>query len=86
MTTCTAHWDDAIAAPRPILPVLGRVAMTLKTMWSRRNTQIILSDLDDHQLRDIGVDPRMVLRGSAHTSGWMIKAQARMPAPVFLGH
>ena len=86
MTTRTAHWDDAIAAPRPILPVLGGVAMTLKKMWSRRNTQIILSDLDDYQLRDIGVEPHMVHRGTAHTAGWMIKAQARMPAPVFLGH
>ena len=86
MTTHTAHWDDAIAAPRPILSILGEVAITLKTMWSRRRTQIILSDLDDHMLRDIGVDPRMVHRGAAHTSGWMIKAQARMPAPVFLGH
>ena len=86
MTTRTAHWDDAIAAPRPILPVLGRVAKTLMTRWSKRQTQIILSDLDDHMLRDIGVDPHNVRRGAAHTAGWMIKAQARMPAPVFLGH
>ena len=84
MTAYTAHWDDAIAAPRPTRSVLGQGATALSHAFSRRRTRMILSDLDDHILDDIGLDPRTV-RPAAQTSGWIVAATARMPSMVFLG-
>jgi hypothetical protein len=85
MTTYAANWDDAIAASRPTRSVFERTVAALKSAWARRNTSRILSDLDDHMLYDIGVDPRD-FRTSRPTAGWLVRAQARMPGVVFLGH
>jgi uncharacterized protein YjiS (DUF1127 family) len=86
MTTHAAHWDDAFAGPRPARPVLGGMAVALRNFWSRRKTRMILSDMEDHMLRDIGIDPHSVRPRTAQTAGWVVEAQARMPGLVFLGH
>jgi uncharacterized protein YjiS (DUF1127 family) len=85
MTTYAANWDDATAASRPTRSVFERTVVALKGAWARRNTNRILSDLDDHMLVDIGVNPREV-RSNLPTAGWLVRAQARMPGLVFLGH
>jgi uncharacterized protein YjiS (DUF1127 family) len=85
MTTYAAKWDDAIAGSRPTRSVFERTVESLRRAWARRNTNRILSDLDDHMLSDIGVDPREV-RTNRPMAGWLVRAQARMPGLVFLGH
>lgn len=86
MTTHSAHWDDALAGSRPIRTVLGGMAVALRNFWSRRRTRIILSDLEDDMLLDIGIDPHSVRHRAGQTAGWVVEAQARMPGLLFLGH
>lgn len=85
MTTHTAHWDDAIAAPRPIPPALARMAVSFGRFVSQRKTRALLSDMDDHMLLDIGVDPHSMPR-TGQTAGWIVEAQTKYPSLTFLGH
>jgi uncharacterized protein YjiS (DUF1127 family) len=82
MPTHIAYARD-VAAPHNVRATLWRVAVALKRAWSRRRTRILLADLDDHILEDIGLEKRRPVAGAP--LGWAVEGRTRMPSLVFLG-
>jgi len=53
--------------------------------WSRRKTEMALAELDDHVLRDIGVDPRDVRRPGSAMRDWVVDGRSGPARLVFIG-
>jgi len=53
--------------------------------WSRRKTDMALADLDDHVLKDIGIDPRDVRRPRSQMRDWMVDGRSGPARIVFIG-
>ncbi len=84
MTTQTATWNGETGAAESIRSAIWWAAVTLKRAWSRRRTRIVLSDLDDHVLRDIGLSPRDI-REPVSLRRLSVTHDSRLISPVAFG-
>lgn len=82
MTTKTATWG-AETAPQQTISLSGIFA-TMKRAWSRRRTRLLLADLDDETLYDIGLDPSQVHRHRG-LADWVVQTQSGTSRIVFIG-
>lgn len=83
MTTKTATWG-AESAPT-IIGTLSGLLATLQRSWSRRRTNLVLADLDDQTLYDIGIEPGQVRRSHPGLADWVIQTQTGTSRIVFIG-
>jgi uncharacterized protein YjiS (DUF1127 family) len=83
MTTDTALWGAE--KPQASGFAFSGIVARLRRNWSRRRTHLILADLDDHTLDDIGVDPGHVRRNRRGLTDWVIQTQAGTARLVFIG-
>jgi uncharacterized protein YjiS (DUF1127 family) len=83
MTTNTALWG----AEKPQTSGLSfsGIVAKLRRDWSRRRTHLLLADLDDHTLDDIGLDPSHVRRTRRGLTDWVIQTQSGTARLVFIG-
>jgi hypothetical protein len=80
MTTTTFPQARALGGSRLMILDAFNAAFAA---WSRRKTQMMIANLDDHILRDIGLDPSNVRRPSTATRDWVIDSRKGL---VFIGH
>jgi uncharacterized protein YjiS (DUF1127 family) len=83
MSTTTLSSARAIPSSRSLMLDAFNTALAL---WSRRKTEMLLADLDDHILRDIGVNPSEMRRPRNEIRDWVIDGRAGPARLVFIGH
>ena len=64
---------------------LSGLISKLRGAWARRRTNLLLADLDDWTLDDIGVDPSHVRRTRPGTVDWVIQTRSGTERLVFIG-
>jgi uncharacterized protein YjiS (DUF1127 family) len=67
-----------------LAPLAGLVS-ELKRAWSERRTYLLLADLDDHTLDDIGFHPSQVRRTRQGLTDWVVQTQSGTSRIVFIG-
>ncbi len=82
MSTTTWSGDAARASSRSMILEAFNSALA---MWSRRKTAMLVADLDDHVLRDIGIEPGDVRRPRAQINDWVVDARSGPARLVFIG-
>ena len=82
MTTYSDFLDARMTASGGVLEALKDAFRSWRRAHSERRTLGMLSDLDDHLLTDIGLNPREVRSSLA---GWMIEEGSSAAGPRFLG-
>ena len=85
MTTHVATWTGETGAADRIRTAIWWAAVTLKRAWSRRRTRLVLTDLDDHVLRDIGLSPRDFRCEPSSLRTLSVRHQARFISPAAFG-
>jgi uncharacterized protein YjiS (DUF1127 family) len=83
MTTNTALWG-AEALQQENIGFSGLFAR-LRQNWARRRTHILLADLDDSTLDDIGLDPSHVRRTRPGAVDWVVQTHSGTARLVFIG-
>jgi uncharacterized protein YjiS (DUF1127 family) len=79
----TRHREPA-ASPR-LAAIIWWAAVSVKRAWSRYRTRLILSDLDDHVLQDIGLNPMEMRPQPISLKLLSVKAESRMISPIPFG-
>ena len=82
MTTKTATWGAETQTNRAA--TLSGLFASVKRAWSRRRTNMLLADLNDETLYDIGLDPNQVRRHRSLTD-WVVQTQSGTARIVFIG-
>ena len=85
MTTKTTTWGDESLQPTGISATLSNLAEQLRRFRARRRTHLILSDLDDNTLDDIGLDPSHVRRTRPGAIDWVVQTHSGTARLVFIG-
>jgi uncharacterized protein YjiS (DUF1127 family) len=85
MTAYVATRNREPAAGAGIAAIIWWAAVSLKRAWSRHRTRLILSDLDDHVLRDIGLNPLDMRPQPMSLKPLSVKAESRMISPIYFG-
>ena len=80
----TTLWSSETAHPSSRSLFLEAFNTAL-AMWSRRKTAMLVADLDDHILQDIGIDPHNVRRPRAEMRDWVVDAKSGPARLVFIG-
>lgn len=83
MTTNTALWG-AEASQSETIGFSGLIAR-LRQNWARRRTHVLLADLDDLTLDDIGLDPSHVRRTRPGAVDWVVQTHSGTARLVFIG-
>ncbi len=83
MTTNTAVWGAEKTQANG--STLSGIVARLRRNWSRRRTHLLLADLDDHTLDDIGVDPSHVWRTRPGAVDWVLQTHSGTARLVFIG-
>jgi uncharacterized protein YjiS (DUF1127 family) len=83
MTTRTATWDS-----RELRPTTSATGLfeAIKRRWSQRRTNLLLADLDDLTLKDIGLDRSQVRRTRQGLANWVVQTNSGTQRIVFFGH
>lgn len=81
MTTKAASWG----AENSTDSTLSGIVSALKRSWSKRRTNLLLADLDDQTLNDIGLLPSQVRRTRQGLADWVIQTQSGTQRIVFIG-
>ena len=76
MTTKTAMWGTESLQPNGIGATLSGIAARLRQYRGRRRTHLLLADLDDHTLDDIGLDPSHVRKTRPGAIDWVVHTHA----------
>ncbi len=84
MTTKTATWGAESPRSTGFGGLLEMIA-TLRRNWARRRTLLLLADLDDSTLDDIGLDPSHVRRTRPGAVDWVVHAHSGTARLVFIG-
>ena len=84
MTTKTATWG-AESSRSGTAATLSTIFATFTRKWSKRRTNFILADLDDHTLDDIGLHPSQVRRTRQGMSDWVVQTQSGTSRIIFIG-
>jgi uncharacterized protein YjiS (DUF1127 family) len=82
MTSKATSWSGA-AAPSDNL--VSRAVDALRRRWSRRRTRMILAELDDDTLRDIGLNPIELHNNRHGLIDQAIRTQSGTARIVFVG-
>jgi uncharacterized protein YjiS (DUF1127 family) len=85
MTAYTASLTGEAGAGDRLASIIGRTTLSLKRAWTRHRTQLILSDLDDHVLRDIGLNPREIRPEPVSLRLLSVPADSRLMSPHAFG-
>ena len=85
MTTKTATWGTESLQPNGIGATLSRIAARLRQYRARRRTHLLLADLDDHTLDDIGLDPSHIRKTRPGAIDWVVQTHAGTARLVFIG-
>jgi uncharacterized protein YjiS (DUF1127 family) len=85
MTTKTATWGAESLQPTGINAALSGIAERLRRFRAQRRTHLILADLDDHTLDDIGLDPSHVRRTRPGAIDWVVQTHSGTARLVFIG-
>jgi uncharacterized protein YjiS (DUF1127 family) len=83
MTTRIMLWDSGLATPRGVAETVRAGSAALRGWRHRRRSRRLLADIDDHLLRDLGIDARW--RSAGVPRGYAVDAHAPLRAPLFLG-
>jgi uncharacterized protein YjiS (DUF1127 family) len=81
MTARTATW--AIDSAQSIFGT--ELWSSLKRRWTRRRTSVLLADLDDQTLKDIGLDRGQVRRSRQGLTDWVVQTQSGTSRILFIG-
>jgi uncharacterized protein YjiS (DUF1127 family) len=84
MTTKTATWG-AETSRSGITATLSTLFAAFTRSRSKRRTNFILADLDDHTLDDIGLHPSQVRRTRQGLTDWVIQTQSGTSRIIFIG-
>ena len=84
MTTRSAVLGAPIAQTGFLAALSGMVA-TVRRGWSERRTNLLLADLDDHTLDDIGLHPSQVRRTRQGLTDWVVQTQSGTSRIIFIG-
>jgi uncharacterized protein YjiS (DUF1127 family) len=57
----------------------------LKRRWSQRRTSLMLADLDDQTLKDIGLDRGQVQRARQGLADWVVQTHSGTSRIFFIG-
>ena len=85
MTTQTATWGADQTQTTTLSGMLAAMIETIRRARSKRRTEVVLSDLDDHVLADIGLDPGAVRRRHHSMADWVVHTQSGTARLVFIG-
>jgi uncharacterized protein YjiS (DUF1127 family) len=85
MTTKTATWGAETSQPGGFASLFADIAERLRRFRARRRTLLILADLDDHTLDDIGFDPSHVRTTRPGAVDWVVQTHAGTARLVFIG-
>jgi uncharacterized protein YjiS (DUF1127 family) len=81
MTTRTATWGS-----QGLTDTTGSdFWAALKRRWSSRRTNLLLADLDDLTLKDIGLDRGQVRRTRQGLADWVVQTHSGTSRIVFIG-
>jgi uncharacterized protein YjiS (DUF1127 family) len=83
MTTNTAIWGAE--SPRASGFSFSGMLAALRQHRVRRRTHLILSDLEDYLLDDIGLDPSHIRKTRPGAVDWVIQTHAGTARLVFIG-
>lgn len=81
MTTRTATWGSH---ELPSTSTTG-FWQAMKRRWSQRRTSLLLADLDDLALKDIGLDRSQVQRSRQGLADWVVQTHSGTQRIVFIG-
>jgi uncharacterized protein YjiS (DUF1127 family) len=84
MTSKTATLS-AQAPQGGFVAALSGMIEEIRRGWSERRTNLLLADLDDHTLDDIGLHPSQVRRTRQGLTDWVIQTQSGTSRIVFIG-
>jgi uncharacterized protein YjiS (DUF1127 family) len=85
MTTNAASWGAERPQSTGIFSTISRVVEAISRARSRRRTELILADLDDHALVDIGLNPGEVRRGTRALTDWVVQSHSGTARLIFVG-
>jgi uncharacterized protein YjiS (DUF1127 family) len=85
MTAYVATRNREPAASPGVAAMIWWTAVSVKRAWSRYRTRLILSDLDDHVLEDIGLNPLEMRLQPMSLKLLSVKAESRMISPIPFG-
>ena len=67
------------------IAALSAMIEDLRRGWSERRTNLLLADLDDHTLDDIGLHPSQVRRTRQGLTDWVIQTNSGTSRIIFIG-
>jgi uncharacterized protein YjiS (DUF1127 family) len=82
MTTRTATWGSHEFQSAPSATGFFEA---IKRRWSQRRTNLVLADLDDLTLKDIGLDRSQVRRTRQGLADWVVQTQSGTQRIMFIG-
>ena len=85
MTAYVATRNREPAPGAGVAAIISSATASLTRAWSRHRTRLILSDLDDHVLRDIGLNPLDMRPQPMSLKLLAVKAESRMISPIYFG-
>ena len=85
MATKTALWSAEMLQSDTIGAGFSGLLARLRQNWARRRTHLLLADLDDVTLDDIGLDPSHVRRTRPGAVDWVVQTHAGTARLVFIG-
>jgi uncharacterized protein YjiS (DUF1127 family) len=74
MNARVRSWSGEAAHPASISAALLRALASWRRRRSRRRTLMLISELDEHVLADIGINPADVRRRQVGRSEWLVAA------------
>jgi len=85
MTTNAATWGAGSPQSNGVFSAISRVAHAISRARAKRRTAMILADLDDHALLDIGINPGEVRRSHPSARDWVVQSHSGTARLVFVG-
>jgi uncharacterized protein YjiS (DUF1127 family) len=79
-----AGWAEP-SEPINLGVTFSRLLERMRRYRAARRTRLVLSELDDHTLDDIGLDPSHVRRTRPGAVDWVIQSHAGTARLVFIG-
>ncbi len=85
MTTNAATWGAGSPQSNGIFSTISRLVHAISRARAKRRTEMILADLDDHALLDIGINPGEFRRSHPSARDWVVQSQTGTARLVFVG-
>lgn len=83
--TKAIDWDGASVPAMTKSGPLGRAMQRIASAWRQHRTRMILAELDDGTLRDIGLTPSALGRARGGLTDWVVQSRAGGARIVFIG-